>query len=965
MENSFLTFFDWEDHIKNFFHEEGEREVKLNLLHVNIRSLPKHWDEFNVYISNRISTLDVIVLTEVNVDEKDIAGYHLQGFDSFSLCREGRKGGGVLIFLKDCWLADRMDVQFNYAEVVVLSIHKNSDSYILVAMYRPPSTNLHMLYDEMTSFFNSFGNDLLILTGDMNIDISDQKKHGVRDYLDLLSAYGLENQITSFTREEYLGNKLTKSCLDHIVVRLSNQIHVSGVIKQKLSDHYFITMVVLGENIKEATKNKSRKKLILDNNLVDRYIREQDWDALLKYDHEAAYLKFADIFKNIYRNSVKEVKIKQRKMENVWITDEILELCLQKDLLWKRCKNNRSDEGLKQEFRIMRNLVTAKVKLAKNRYYNNKFDMNQGNQRKTWETINQLIGKHNKLSIEEVIRKHFGDSISCKQLCEDFNDTFIKLVENLKQRINTQSQESLTHTSQANSAYLPLISDLQLEEIISSMSISKPAGADEIRLRDIRYNVYGVKPVLLHILNGILTTGKIPQGLKTAVIRPIYKQGVRNKVENYRPVSILPVISHILEKYLLKVMSSFSDKFEILNDSQYGFRPGKSTTQLLEDISDFLNESLDTNNFVLALFLDLKKAFDTIDHKIMIKKLNNAGFRGPFLNLLQDFFKERRQFVKIGDNKSREVTIKYGVPQGSSLSPMLFNLYVNDVHKINSHGKILQYADDTVLLLSHSDIQEATRILQIDIHKLVKWFADNHIFVNVEKTKLICFRNPHKQVQLNQKIFIHPINCKNCQCHPLEFEKTTKYLGLVFDEHLSWNQHAEFISRKLRTVSGYLYRIRSATSVKMRQTIFKALGESVMRYGISVYGSCAPTTKEIINRTLRRIARNIAYGTNFQTLETIEKMQALDIPTVEQLFRSLVLITHYYSDKYKIKIIRKRQLRFTETYYIPRIFTNYGKRLRKYYIPSIFNTLPSDTLKLTSIKQVKQQMRDICLGMKI
>lgn len=297
------------------------------------------------------------------------------------------------------------------------------------------------------------------------------------------------------------------------------------------------------------------------------------------------------------------------------------------------------------------------------------------------------------------------------------------------------------------------------------------------------------------------------------------------------------------------------------------FRHGKSTTLLLEDFSD-LNESLDTNNFVLALFLDLKKAFDTIDHMIMIKKLNNAGFRGPFLNLFQDFFKDRHQFVKIGDCKSREVNLKYGVPQGSCLSPMLFNIYVNDLSEINLQGKILQYADDTVLILTHSDMQEASGILQLDIHKLIKWFAVNHIFVNVEKTKLMCFRNPHKPVQLNQEIFMHPINCTNCQCQPLEFEKTIKYLGLVFDEHLSWNAHAESVSRKLRRVSGYLYKIRSAANVKMRQTIFRALGESVMRYGISVFGYCAPTTQEIINRTLRRITRNIGYGSDFQTLET-------------------------------------------------------------------------------------------------
>lgn len=261
-ENSFLTFSDWNDRIKAYLCEEGEREIMLNLVHLNIRSLTKHWDELNIYLSDRVSVLNVIVLTEINASEKDIVEYHLEGFVSFSLCREGRKEGGILIFLEDCWLADRIDVEFNYAEVLILPMHKETDSFILVAMYRPPSANMQMLFNEMTSLFNTYNDGNLILTSDMNIDISDPKNGGVREYLDLLSAFGMENQINSFTRVEYLGNKITKSCLDHIAVRISNQTHISSVIRKKLSDHYFPTMVVLGEQPQRRSKTTNRKKLV-------------------------------------------------------------------------------------------------------------------------------------------------------------------------------------------------------------------------------------------------------------------------------------------------------------------------------------------------------------------------------------------------------------------------------------------------------------------------------------------------------------------------------------------------------------------------------------------------------------------------------------------------------------------------------------------------------------------------------
>lgn len=168
-------------------------------------------------------------------------------------------------------------------------------------------------------------------------------------------------------------------------------------------------------------------------------------------------------------------------------------------------------------------------------------------------------------------------------------------------------------------------------------------------------------------------------------------------------------------EHILNIMTSFCDSYGVISDTQYGFRLGKSTITLLEDFSDHLYEALDSNNFVLVLFIDLKKAFDTIDHARLVKKLGSVGFGGPFENFITDYFSNRFQFVKIKENQSQKAHVHYGVPQGASLSPMLFNTYMTDLSLLGLRGKLFQYADDTAIVFEQSDIGKAYNMLQEDI----------------------------------------------------------------------------------------------------------------------------------------------------------------------------------------------------------------------------------------------------------
>lgn len=261
-------------------------------------------------------------------------------------------------------------------------------------------------------------------------------------------------------------------------------------------------------------------------------------------------------------------------------------------------------------------------------------------------------------------------------------------------------------------------------------------------------------------------------------------------------------------------MIKFSENNFLLTSTQYGFKKGQSTLTLLEDLCDHLQTKIDENEVALTLFLDLTREFDTIDRDVLICKLEGLGFRGPFTALFKNYFSDRKQTVKIEGKYSELRLTKYGVPQGSSLGPLLFNLYVNDLGMLNLQSKIFRFADDTALVVTDQTLECAAKYLQSDIYKIMSWYEQNCIYVYSSKTKLVCFHNPHKKLDELKPVLLPSKSCKGCSCATLELSVTATYLGLQLDETLSWRFHVESICKKLRYVAARLYEIKSSTSVK-------------------------------------------------------------------------------------------------------------------------------------------------------
>jgi retron-type reverse transcriptase len=250
---------------------------------------------------------------------------------------------------------------------------------------------------------------------------------------------------------------------------------------------------------------------------------------------------------------------------------------------------------------------------------------------------------------------------------------------------------------------------------------------------------------LTHIFNLSFSSGIIPDNLKVALVTPIFKGNEENRFENYRPISVLTCFSKLLEKLMVKRLINFIDKNKILSKHQYGFRRNRSTELAVLDFVDKITKAIEEGKFTVGIFLDLSKAFDTINHKILIRKLEHYGIRGTAKKLFENYLYNRKQYVKYNGVLCEEMTITSGVPQGSVLGPVLFLLYINDIQFCSKLVSIILFADDTNILYSDVCLKTLNETIQVEMNKITDWLNVNKLSINTARTKLILFRSKNKK----------------------------------------------------------------------------------------------------------------------------------------------------------------------------------------------------------------------------
>ena len=395
-----------------------------------------------------------------------------------------------------------------------------------------------------------------------------------------------------------------------------------------------------------------------------------------------------------------------------------------------------------------------------------------------------------------------------------------------------------------------------------------------------------IAPALEKIFNLSIISGVYPDILKIAKVIPVFKKGSPTSINNYRPISILSPINKIFEKILYSRLIKYINKSKLLYKYQYGFRKNHSTEHALIELVDQIRSSIGESKMTCGIFIDLSKAFDTVNHQILLEKLEHYGIRGHALELFKSYLSNRKQYVHIDKCKSQTLPISCGVPQGSVLGPLFFLLFINDLPNGCTSGKIRLFADDTTIFFHTNSIDDVVSTGKAIMTQLSNWFTANKLTLNADKSSFTLFKSSKKVIQ-NVPEHINFLNQK------IKRTSHIKFLGVILDENLTWNHHINEICSKLKRLFHIFYNIRNYLSKDNIKTIYYALVYSRIKYGITVYGQACKTKMQRI-QTLQNKLLKVISGKDyrFPTNELHDEFDFLLIKDIAN--QEIVAFVHNY-----------------------------------------------------------------------
>jgi retron-type reverse transcriptase len=564
------------------------------------------------------------------------------------------------------------------------------------------------------------------------------------------------------------------------------------------------------------------------------------------------------------------------------------------------------------------------------------------------------------MSIDDNILRYMPQTLSIENILHNFGMQFSIKVQEAKHSCDfTAISAAPTPTTPQQSLYITLPNEEVIKYIISKLKTRKGPGYDGVEVKDIKNANQNLIKFITSAIRNYIQRGIFPQCLKTSIVRPIYKGGAHKDVSNYRPISILSVLDKIFERYLSIVLINYLQEFDILDCRQYAYQKGKGVENLLADLSDYINTNLSQRLYTIGLFFDLSKAFDVLDHKILLEKLENIGIRGKMLNLFASYLNKRLFCVKIDGKLGEKVNIDSGVPQGSILGPLLFIIYLNDLFPHIKVAKILIFADDILILYQHKDLNLCSTRMQSEADAFNEWAHDNGLVINRKKTVGMLFCTKAMKPEILPKIKIHKTTCLhnfqvNCDCDYIDFVSTTKYLGVFIDDDFGWMTHVNHVKNKMRSVIREIKLAKSRLSGDALRTIYFSLAYSHLTYGISAWGHACPSAlSQLQEKLLYTMASKKQLKTHDGNLFKIWQVLPLNL-----IFEKHICILKYFDAEHGIRRMHSYQTRtaLNEPLFEPVAKNKHHERTWNYIIPRIWNKLPLNLKSISDKKRAKDNI---------
>jgi exonuclease III len=800
------------------------------ILSVNIQSIRAKFDALSVFIQS-LANIDfyfsVICIQESWISSEfscDVV-YEIPGYKSFTLPSTCSTHSGLITYVLDIYNCSTLNCYKSSPTweclPLVLSSGGLKRNVTVLNTYRPPrdrNADIKVFLDVFTEALEnlSIRNKDVIVAGDFNIDLLKIDNRSLyASYLESMYSISLVPSITLPTRL----SKNNATLIDHIFCSFSNSTtnYNAGIITSSISDHF---MTFLCADIK--TEYTKPPKFIVHQtktpNAIASFTREiieTDFMSMLNQNVNIDPNENYEKVKNILTRAVdkhlptKLVKFnKHRHSLKPWITQGIVRSIKMKDNLYRNLNshdpNSETYVSMKANFKTFNTTLKRTIRAAKIMHYDNLLNKFRHDSKKTWGIINTLLNIHkNKKQVVSLFKIDGSTVTNTEAIANNFNMFFSTIGAKQSAKIPRVPNLSFANFLTNNVQTVFSFHEVTVTEVLSMIKKFKPKssyGIDNLSMKLLKHISEHLSSSLTLIINQSLNTGIFPDSLKVARVIPLFKKGETSLFDNYRPISLLPVISKIFEKTVHNQLYTYFNTNKLLYKHQYGFRPDHSVENATLEFVDRVLKLLDSNFNPFSVFIDLSKAFDTLNHDILLHKLSYYGIKNTSLAWFESYLSNRYQYVDYGEKSSSLRSISIGVPQGSILGPLLFLIYINDIN-----------ADDATLTstlccqgLGVIDIPTSTdpnALINSELNKIFQWLCVNELSLNINKTKYMVFHLPQKKLNVIPNLSINNID--------LERVSEFNFLGTTITETLSWKSHVNTICKKLSKTIGILYRLRN------------------------------------------------------------------------------------------------------------------------------------------------------------